>query len=67
MNLRQHPERATTTEPAQKTIPKWIQNNAKWWSDGMISEKDFVNGLKYLVENGIIEVESVGIKEEGVK
>jgi len=67
IHIKDLPQSTKTAEPAQKTIPKWIRNNAAWWADGIISEKDFVNGLKYLVENGIIKVESVGIKEEGVK
>jgi len=37
-------------------IPDWIKNNAGWWADGLISEEDFLNGIKYLVEKGIIRV-----------
>jgi len=37
-------------------IPDWIKNNAGWWADGLIGEDDFVNGIKYLVEKGIIKV-----------
>jgi len=37
-------------------IPGWIKNNAKWWADGQISEDDFVNGIEWLVEQGIIKV-----------
>jgi len=37
-------------------IPSWIKNNAGWWADGLISEDDFVNGIKFLVEHGIIKV-----------
>ena len=37
-------------------VPDWIRNNAGWWADGLIGEDDFVNGIKYLVENGIIRV-----------
>ena len=37
-------------------IPGWIKNNAKWWADGQISEDDFVGGIKWLVEQGIIKV-----------
>jgi len=35
-------------------IPSWIKNNAQWWSENKISTEDFVSGLKYLIENGII-------------
>ena len=48
------PEQASTT--AQQKVPDWIKNNAGWWADGLISEDDFVNGLKFLVEKGIVQV-----------
>ncbi len=37
-------------------VPDWIKNNAGWWADGLISSDDFVSGIKYLVEHGIIRV-----------
>jgi len=37
-------------------IPSWIKNNADWWSQGLISDDDFVKGIQYLVEQGIIGV-----------
>ncbi|MCV0372301.1 MAG: hypothetical protein K5793_01930 [Nitrosarchaeum sp.] len=38
------------------TIPDWVKNNAKWWSEGTISESDYVQSLQYLIANGIIQV-----------
>jgi len=37
-------------------IPAWIKNNAKWWSQSLISEDDFLSGIQYLISNGIIRV-----------
>ncbi len=37
-------------------VPGWIKNNADWWSQGLISDDDFVKGIQYLVEQGIIKV-----------
>ena len=37
-------------------IPGWIKNNAEWWSQGLITEDDFVKGIEFLVKNGIIRV-----------
>jgi len=37
-------------------IPAWIKNNACWWSQGVITDGDFVNGLQYLIGQGIIRV-----------
>ena len=39
-------------------IPNWIKNNAKWWSEGQIGDSDFVNGIKYLIENDIMIIKS---------
>jgi hypothetical protein len=44
-----------TAETSQE-IPSWIKNNADWWSQGLISDDDFVKGIQFLVENGIIQV-----------
>ena len=38
------------------SIPEWVKNNAKWWSEGSIGNEDFVKGIEYLIENGIIKV-----------
>lgn len=43
-------------EGNSKDIPSWIKNNADWWSQGLITDGDFVKGIQYLVEQGIIEV-----------
>lgn len=39
-----------------KPIPGWIKNNADWWSEGLISEDEFVKGIEFLVENRILIV-----------
>ena len=40
----------------ETTIPEWIKNNAKWWSEGSISEKDYIKSLEYLITNRIINI-----------
>ena len=40
----------------EQNVPDWVRNNAGWWADGLISDDDFVSGIKYLVEQGIIKV-----------
>jgi len=37
-------------------VPGWIKNNAGWRADGLITEDDFVKGIQYLVEQGLIKV-----------
>jgi len=43
------------SEPKEQSIPGWIKNNAKWWSESKISTNEFVSGIKFLVEQGIIQ------------
>lgn len=46
-------------------IPAWIRNNADWWSQGLISDREFASGLAYLVQEDIIQVENVEVGPEG--
>jgi len=45
-----------TALAADSSIPDWVKNNAKWWSEGSISEADYVESLEYLIQNGIIDM-----------
>jgi len=44
------------TDPTPAQIPTWIKNNAGWWAEGLISDKDFVSGIQWLVQNNIIQI-----------
>ncbi|SRR5579885_1533110 len=37
-------------------IPAWVKNNAGFWSKGQIDDSTFVNGIQWLITNGIIHV-----------
>lgn len=37
-------------------IPRWIKNNADWWAQEIISDEDFLKGIEFLVETGIIAI-----------
>ena len=45
-----------TASAADSAIPDWIKNNAKWWSEGSISDADYVKSLEFLINNGIIDM-----------
>ncbi len=47
------------TTSSGESLPHWIKNNAKLWHDGVISDDEFVNTIKYLVENKIIPIKFV--------
>lgn len=37
-------------------IPSWIKNNAKWWSQGQIEDEQFIEGIQYMIQKGIIQM-----------
>ena len=48
-----------TILPAYATIeqiPEWIKNNAKWWAENEIDDVTFLQGIEYMIENGIIDI-----------
>jgi len=45
-----------TASATDSSIPDWVKNNAKWWSEGSITETDYVKSLEYLIAHGIIDV-----------
>ncbi len=51
-----HTAYAESVQTTNSSIPQWIKNNAKWWSDGAIGDSDFVKGIQYLVQNSVIKV-----------
>ena len=40
----------------QFKVPEWIKSNAEWWSEGQITDEEFVSGIKFLIENGVIVI-----------
>lgn len=51
-----YPAFAAPAQVSGPIIPQWVKNNAKWWSDGTIGDSDFVKGIQYLVQNGIVKI-----------
>ena len=37
-------------------IPDWVKNVAGWWANNDISEKEFLAGIEYLINNNIISI-----------
>jgi hypothetical protein len=40
----------------ESEVPAWIKNNAGWWADGNIDDAAFVNGIQFLIKNGIMKI-----------
>lgn len=45
---------------AQKAVPGWIKQTAGWYAEGVVSEKEFLDATRFLVQENI----SVEILEE---
>jgi len=52
----QETEEVQVEELKSQTIPKWVKNNAEWWVDQQIGDEDFVAGIQYMVNNGIMYI-----------
>jgi plastocyanin len=46
-----------------ENVPNWIKNNALWYGQGEITETEFLNSIKFLIENDILVLE----KEDKIK
>ncbi len=40
----------------EQQVPDWVRNNAGWWSDDLISDDEFVSGIYFMIQNGIIVI-----------
>ena len=42
------------TTASAESIPPWIKNTALWYGEGSISDTEFLNAIKFLLENDLI-------------
>lgn len=54
--LTNNPPPSGSTQNQEIVIPSWIKNNAKWWSQGQVDDSEFVKGIQYLIQNGIMKI-----------
>ena len=45
-----------STAQEETQIPNWIKSVAGWWATSEISEKEFLAGIEYLINNNIISI-----------
>jgi len=50
------PPTVTSGSSGSQEVPGWIKSNAEWWADGVIDDGTFLQGIQYLVKDGIIKV-----------
>ena len=44
------------SETESQQIPSWLRKNAAWWSEGLLSDEEFVKGIQYLIQKNIMKV-----------
>lgn len=49
---------------APKKLPEWLKNNAEWWADDSITDREFTDGIEYLIESKILSI-SDKVKSRG--
>jgi len=47
-----------------QSVPEWVKNNAAWWSEGTISEGEFVSAIQFLIKENILTVPDTSVAEE---
>ena len=61
----QRPTEVPSKEIVQARVPSWVQTTATFWVDGNVSDREFTDGIGYLVREKIIEIEPVEGKANG--
>ena len=41
---------------AHAEVPTWVKNNAGWWAEGSIDDGSFVQGIQFLIKEGIMSI-----------
>ena len=47
----------------ESIIPPWIKNNAGWWADDSIDDQTFIQGIQFLVKQGILQVQETSSQD----
>ena len=67
-NEAEKPEVFTLNIP--QTVPSWIKNTAGWWATDKIPDEEFLKGINFLIDNGLLVIdlpEVQGLSEEKKK
>ena len=47
---------SNTIKTSNVSIPKWVKNTAKMWSQGDLQDSEFTNAIQYLISKGVMHV-----------
>jgi len=48
----------TAAQSQSIVIPSWVKKNAGYWATGQLGDSDFVSGVQYLIQQGIMKIPS---------
>ena len=43
---------------SNESVPDWVKHNARWWSEDLIEDTDFISGIEYLMKKQIIAIDN---------
>tara|TARA_B100000949_G_scaffold171126_1_gene151520 strand:- start:74 stop:2641 length:2568 start_codon:yes stop_codon:yes gene_type:complete len=46
-----------------ENVPEWVKNTAGWWATDQIDDSSFLQGIQYLIKEGIIVIDSTETSE----
>ena len=46
-----------------QTVPPWVKNTAGWWATDKIPDNEFLKGINFLVDNGLLIIDTSNIQE----
>ncbi|MBI5146658.1 MAG: hypothetical protein HZA84_05495 [Thaumarchaeota archaeon] len=46
----------TTIRYDDMKIPPWFKNTVKWWTEGKISDSEYIAGISYLLKNDVLRI-----------
>jgi len=49
-------EKSSDNTVSSSSIPEWIKSNAGWWANGEIDDTTFVQGIQFLIKEGILNI-----------
>ena len=46
-----------------QSVPEWVKNTAGWWATNQIDDSSFLQGIQYLIKEGIMLIDSTKTSE----
>jgi hypothetical protein len=50
------PSKMEKNPSSDTKIPDWVKNNAGWWADGQIDDNSFVQGIQFMIKEGLMKI-----------